>query len=408
MAAILLFFLILISGSVFSLVWFQKKVEDTLPITVMLIILVLFFLGICNLLSIGVYLVIALTSFFYIASAWKLIKFKEFKTFGKALFSPGFVVFLLSYTCFIFLNYKKLAHSWDEFSHWADVVKAMFMLDDLATNPSSNSAFASYPPGMALFQYLLQKLNQAVAAKAEFTEWFLYFCYQVFFVAISLPLFRDTTSGNYAKLFFVGVIVFLVPTIYYNQLYTALYIDPILGILSGVAMASVCTRNNKDWTYHTYICLISCMLILMKDVGALFSVFVILAYSTDIIYTISKKEGPTCPAKGVLQIAGITIGTMLVKIIWMIELISSGVQIAFNDKIDWGNAVNVFLGRDDSYRKTVLYNYKHAIFETGLFCGPFNIEINYLLLFLLCCFLSYFVWKAFAKQKNGTWAKKLY
>ena len=72
------------------------------------------------------------------------------------LFIIGLIIFLLVFFAFSVFNAGKLASTWDEFSHWIDIVKAMTTVDDFGTNPQSLSTFKSYPPAMSIFQYVLQ------------------------------------------------------------------------------------------------------------------------------------------------------------------------------------------------------------------------------------------------------------
>ena len=104
---------------------------------------------------------IVFTSVFF--SFLFILKKRKISAFFSAFFTPGFFVFLLIYISLIILHYGRLPYQWDEFSHWASVVKCMVSIDAFVTNPAtSQMLYRSYVPGMALFQYILQKIISAI------------------------------------------------------------------------------------------------------------------------------------------------------------------------------------------------------------------------------------------------------
>lgn len=190
MFAYIVFFMAISSGSVFCGARFGRKYEEILPITCMGIILILFVFGILGILRAGIIVVILLVITLYLLSAALLIKRRKFDDFLLAVFTPAFVIFLVIFIAFAFLNRGRLAYVWDEFSHWVDIVKVMTTLDDFGTNPASQSWFQSYPPGMTLFEFFLQRIVLFFNPNAGFHEASVYVAYQVFFSSLLLPFFK--------------------------------------------------------------------------------------------------------------------------------------------------------------------------------------------------------------------------
>lgn len=111
MFAYIVFFMAISSGSVFCGVRFGRKYEEILPITCMGIVLILFAFGILGILKAGIIVVALLVITLYILSANLLIKKRKFDDFLLAVFTPGFVVFLVIFIAFSFLNRGRLAYA---------------------------------------------------------------------------------------------------------------------------------------------------------------------------------------------------------------------------------------------------------------------------------------------------------
>ncbi|MCK5129370.1 MAG: hypothetical protein KAQ68_05945, partial [Clostridiales bacterium] len=82
----------------------------------------------------------------------------SFKAYCKQLLQPGFLIFIF----FIIILYPIckpiVTGAWDEYSHWALIVRNMIHTGAL---PKAGGAvsYLSYPPATALFQYLFMKLT---------------------------------------------------------------------------------------------------------------------------------------------------------------------------------------------------------------------------------------------------------
>lgn len=402
------YFCVLLSGSVFCAVWFGKRPENTLPLTTMLLILLLFFFGLCSRLALGVTVALAIVCGLYLAACFRLIQTRKWKAFVKDFFTIGLLVFVGSFCVLTVLSYGRVASSWDEFSHWMDVVKAMVTVDDFSTNPDSLSTFVSYPPGMSLLQYFHQKIIGICNKAPIFVEWRAYLSYQLFFVAILMPLFRNCSLRKPLRLILLGVIAFFTPMIFFSNLYTGVYIDPILGLLFGGGAAMVFLKTEEDWTYHLHICLVCCMLVLMKDVGLLFAVFLALIYGADRLSNATDFKDMRNLSRILTPVVGIFALSMTLKLLWSWEVTSSGYGFSFSGKVDIVNLIQVLLGHDTSYRRETLENYVDALAAQSVSFGSPDIgtvSISYGILVLLFAIASIAIWKLYQKQDRATSSK---
>lgn len=388
----LMFLLIISSGSLFCAVRFEKKYEEILPVTCIGYSLVVFLFGIFDNLIFGFYMVLILSILLYAGFFISLVKHKdrENKYLKKAVFNiitPGFCFFLIFFFGSSLILRGLRAHSWDEFSHWIDIVKVMTELDDFGTNPLSHSAYKTYPPVMSLFQYLMQKVFLLMHPEAGFMEWRCYFAWQILFVSVFLPLFSKIERGI-GTLSLTGIIL-LVPPVFYSTVYSTAYIDPFLAALAGSGFAVVVvwgTNCKKDIFYSVYIWLIISALVLSKDVGMLFAVVLAILYISDYLICTGwsiKNKSSWC-RHWFPYIFMTLISVAVPKILWNYELSSSGLESAAGKiRINYMVLINIILGRDDSYRLDVMKNYIQALFDSSVPFGHTGISLNYISLIVI-------------------------
>ena len=200
MISIIVFPLILISGGVFAGVFFRRRFGEAIPFSVMGTLLVLYFCGVFGFLKAGVYLMLVAAAVMLILSVVQLIREKRFGEFFRVRFGLEGLFFILIYAVLVILNSGRLAWYTDEISHWMDCVKAMSQIDDFAANYTlSHSAFPSYPPGMALFQYFFQKLHEIFDGTVLFCEWRPYVAFQLFAFTLFFPCLRKLKYHKLAK-----------------------------------------------------------------------------------------------------------------------------------------------------------------------------------------------------------------
>lgn len=391
---ILVYFLLISSGSIFATSYFKTKYEEVLPITCTSIVLVSFLFGIIGILKYSIYVILVLALILYVLAIAKIAKEKNIKEIINSTITPGFVLFLVLFLVFLIAIYGKLFDAWDEFSHWGDIVKVMTTLDDFGTNHNSLSMFKSYPPGMSLFQYILEKLNY-LFTKEVFVEWFAYFSYYVFAVSFLMPLTKELSFKKpLLMLGYVGAIV-CVPFIFYNGVYYQLYIDPFLSFLLAGGLLHILFNEENNCLYDLSILSILFTLVLSKDAGIVFAITLLIAYiiKSFIIGNNIKKN--------VITTIGGILSILIPKVLWSHNIKINNVKLSFNGKIDFENLISVIVGNDSSYRSDVLDNYISAFKSTGITLKNFNFEISYIVLFMVICIALAFVVKNTKTSKTN-------
>ncbi len=358
MLAVLLFVAVICSFSFFAAVKLNRTFEETLPISTMGIILFLFLTGMVNILGIGWILVSIIAVGLYGYSIYLLIKKHSRDSLKEScfnLFTPGFIVFAILTVLIAFFNQDRLATHTDEFSHWMDIVMIMTGIDDFGTTAGSGAIFPSYPPAMSLFQYLMEKINMAITG--DFSEWKVYFAYQLLVVSIMLPFVKDKGHSVVQKVVSViswPVCLFL-PLIFFKDMYSSIYIDPFLGVLGGSGFAAVSITKKKDWMYNTYMSMLMAVLVLSKDVGIYLAIFISIYFLIDYL----SREG--FGKKNILLSATPLAAMILAKLLWKIELAVSHTAQKFSQPFDVQGTIDTIKGNGNEFYTTVYDNFRQAI-----------------------------------------------
>lgn len=388
--SLLLFILLISSGSIFCSSYFNRKFEEVLPITCIGIVLISFLLGLVGLLKISTLVICVIATILLIIGIYKSIRSKAIKNLLLNTFTPGFVIFIVLIIVMFLGVYNKVFDSCDEFSHWGDIVKVMTILKDFGTNPNSYSLFKSYPPGMALFQFTLEEINIFVTKEA-FSEWLCYMAYDIFCVALLLPICKNMTFKKILSPITVLLVIFLVPFSFYAYSYFSVYIDEFLAFLIAAGAINLLWHDKCDVFFDITMSSIIFMLVLSKDAGLLFGIFFAAAYIIE--HLLEKNRQIVSIVMGVLSVA-------IPKLLWTINIKINNAASSFSNKVDILSLINVLLGREDSYRGKVLKNYITRFVVGTYQPGNSGILINYISLTAISIFVVYIVTRLVKKNTN--------
>lgn len=392
-----LFFLMISSASVFGAVFLGKKYEEMLPIGIFSIIICGYVFGLFGALKWGVYVIIILSIACYLIGIVFAIQRKQVKNALSNLLTPGFLSMLLIYAVINYANYGKLASSWDEFSHWADVVKAMISIDDFSTNPLSLSMFKSYVPAMPIFQYAMQVLGRLVKPDYVFNEAWLYVAYQTASYGILVYFMHELTWKNWRKAVLVAAIIFLIPSCFY-AFYHLIYIDAFLGILAGCTFGYLLYDANKNKVVDRLRLLlgISC-LVLTKDAGFYIAIFMTaLVVIKEFLVRKSEKKY-VCT----LLAAVVTVTFLIApKLTWDMELAQNNIGKAFGNPVSINEFFGFIVGGSrEGYRWETLQNFGKQLVSKSVGVGDISIFFsNVLFLVVFLAVISVMLMKLYDKE----------
>lgn len=377
--SILLFILVLVSGSFFAAYKFDKAFEKTFPITCLVFVLLSFILGLFNILVISTPVIIVVALGLYGYTIYQVIKNKDLKRVLNKIFTPGFVILVLFILVFIFGLKGKLFNTNDEFSHWGDIVKVMTTIEDFGTNPASQSIFKSYPPAVSIFQYILEKINYYLTGEV-FVEWLCYIAYDIFCISIILPFTKNFSFKRLSSIITSIIVLFCLPYVFFLPSFISLHVETIMGFFIAT-LALQLVWNEDDLLSDIRYLLMLGVLVLVKDSGLLFSIFFGIGFA---LKKVLNKDGSK---KDKLLNCLYTICAIAIpKILWSIDIKINHAAKSFSNKFDLVSLFNVLTGREDSYRREVLKNFFDQTMIEGTYVGSTGIFVTYILIIaLLIC-----------------------
>lgn len=387
-----LYFLVISAGGIFGATALNKKYEEMLPISILSTILVSYVFGLLGQMRLGAYAVFVLAVALYLGSIYLNISKKSWRNTFRHLLTPGFVVTVILYVILNVANRNKLAYSWDEFSHWADVVKMMATQNQFASDPMSGSLFKSYVPAMALFQYNFQVLGQMLVRGFEFSEWRLYLSYQLATYSLLVYFLKDLNWKKPHLVSASAIAIFLIPSAFYS-FFDVIYIDPFLGIIAGFTFAQAVLFNPKNKVSVTTLLLSLSTLVLTKDAGLFIALFVCL-YLVISLYSRKEFEYNKWISAVVLIVC-----VVLPKISWDLHLKNHSVAKIFGQSIDITQLLrSIFSGDATDYRWVTFNNFWKAMSEKKVIIGDTNIQTSYMLLIALLLIGIYIMSKWVARR----------
>lgn len=371
------------SGSVLCGAMGKYRYEQILPITCTGVVSVLFLCGVLDGLRYGIPLVLALACACWVCTGVLLWKRRNLGDFLRRVLTPGFFLWMAFVLFAMYYLPGKLFDRTDEFSHWGDVVKGMFYINQLSTSPAMESLFASYPPGLAVFEYFVAKV-MAAAANTDFQEWYVYLGWQLLVFSVMMPFAAKLQLRKPVTMAAIGLILFASPSLIHAWIYSAVYADPALGVFLGAGMAMVAVSREKDRWYLLFTGSICVLLVLAKDVGLLFAVMLWVAFSVDLLVH-RRREGWK---KALVPMGAAGLCIVLPKLLWSCSILKNHVERNFSAPFDWPAFWQVLTGKDHTYRSVCWGNYWKAFAATGKEVGGFTIPAVYLVMLLLFLLIS--------------------
>ncbi len=273
----------------------QKRIEETTPIAVVGIILVVYIFGLFNNLALGVIflkLSTIILLIYFIKLIIKNIKNKKGKETIKQILTPGVLIYVLLVILFIIENQNRIFEMYDTFNHWGLTVKNMCLYNDYGTT-GNIIQFNEYPPFTGTFQYILVNLS------GEYSESTIITAQCILYLSMIMPIFKNIRwDKSLAKSIIIIPMVICLPLIFYDNFYTEILIDGFIGVLLALSMYQVYKKDKILLT--TYLIALT----LTKNIGILLTIMVLIVDT--IMQITSKSELGKEKTKKELKKIGIT------------------------------------------------------------------------------------------------------
>lgn len=399
MLSIFILLVLLSAGSVFAAVYFDRRYEEAVPLTIFFSVEIVFLFGLIDHLRWGFYAMCCACAVLYALSARRVFKQRDLKRVLGNLLTPACFIYILLLAVYAFCIVGRAAYRGDEFSFWATSVKKMWYLDMFHCVPAAEPYFAEYPPGMQIFQYILQ------AIKGEFSEWRISFAYMAYVFALFLPFLRGTRHREFFRNLLILAVIFTCGTIIYSEALDNLQVDFALGATFAYGMAWVCAPPTEDgrydWFSVMHIVMAANMLVLIKSAGKLLAVIVLVALAVSVVCFYKKDLIAKIKAGKTAAVLAVAAGAVpfLTGMLWKAKYTYYQTHVAFDaGSYDLKEFFLILLGKaDGGYRAGIKSSFVSFLISTKIQVGFLSLTNLQLALLLAVIFLL--VWKGY--QKNG-------
>lgn len=352
---VLIFILISLSGDCISALH-GKRFGEITPVTILGIGFLMYICGCFEILFPGLVLVLAITVSIYGYCLGYLIIKKKWKEFLKNFFTRTFFLFAMVCILFFWGDNKQQTISADDLGHWMDCVKSMVYSGKFYTADTfSVSTFPTYPPFFGLIQYVVQAVRVKILNGA-FNEGLMLFVLHSVIVMLCLPIIAtvERNKGKWPGVITSMISVVLMTTVLFPLIVNRTMVDPLLAVAAAVMFALIAEKKQINHS-SLYIGLLIPALVLMKDIGLLFSVFGLILLGA---FSISERKYRLFTVSA--------LGTMIAKGSWAMMIARYNAVDAKPASVDWMRYIKALFGLasyEEEYKNIAVANYRSSLFE---------------------------------------------
>lgn len=307
-------FSILITFATTLSIEFKKRIEETMPISIVSIVLIIFLAGLVNNLKIGAIIVQILTILQLIFILITILKKDKdgIKEVLRRILTPGLLIYTLLFILNVLINQGRIFEDYDEFNHWAVIIKNMFIYNTYGTNPETIVRFNEYPPFTAVFQYLF------LAIQKVYREDTIIIAQNVLYLSIIIPITKKIKWNKSAlRIITVTPLIVFMPMILYKNFFLNILVDGILGIMLAYTIYSAYEDDSS--IFKTLKILAgTIMLCLTKTSGLGLAVLALIVILIKII--IDRKKDKSKFKSSIKSLIVICVITAILTSIWYIKV----------------------------------------------------------------------------------------
>lgn len=400
-STMLAFSIIFLMSSALSKI-LKNRIEVCIPLSIMFIVVIIYPFGFFRRLDIGFYVVIAVTiisSVYLIYGLIKCVAHKQFKEYIRDIITPGLFVYILLWGIIIFINKNRVLSAWDEFSHWGLIVKNMFEFNSFASNPETIVMFRDYPPFSAIFEYFILKLTNV------YQEDEIIISMGIINLSMIMPVLKNVEwRKGFLKLIICIPLLFFMPLPAFDDFYTTIYIDALLGIFTAYVLYLFFSEEGSTRYISVGVGLLC--LPLIKAAGTGLAALALVIICVDLIF-FSKETGHNKSKKlRKTMIIIFLIACLLAgKYSWSIHLNMTNTNSTIKSSFSMSSLKKLIKGQEHPYRYEVMKIFKDKFFKSKLDYGNCNItSFGLLVVYVIYSIYIYICIKA--NQHNLQIARK--
>lgn len=262
----------------------KRRFEEVLPLSIFMIILILYIFSLFAKVNIGIYIVTTISVLVFVFTIVYSGFHRKFKDLLYNLFTPGFLVFVLLVILVGYITDGRLLSKWDEFTNWGLQLKNMFIFNGLANVQGVTTIGTGYPPATTVFEYFFAGFRN------NLVEGDMFRAMGIFTIALILPIFKKVTWKKWPIGLTIFPIVFLLPTIFSKdvEILNTLYVDALMGLLMAFILYSYFSEKFSKFSF-IMVGLGASVLTLVKSSGFPLALSMLIVISFDII-VFKQKE----------------------------------------------------------------------------------------------------------------------
>lgn len=367
---------LVVMASVFALagggaLLLRRRLEEILPLSVVLIVGVQYAFGLFGWLSAGFYAVLALCALSLALLAVRLLH-GGLGDLRRFLLTPGAVVMLAAFVWALLSFRAHMLYEPDEFSHWGTVLRNMMHFDAIPAGvKEANITYTDYPPATTLFAYFWTRLS------GGFNEGDPQRAMNVMILAFLLPAMRAQRWKCWGSALCMACALFVLPTLFNSGAYYTIYADVVLGCVFFHALyAWFFTPRDRGGVLLTGGSLF--LLPLIKEAGWGLCLIALAIMAVDLIGERNRSGLRRVRDAGCLAAAALAGGLS-----WKAFLAVHQTQRVWSLSAGFTEILDVLLGRAPSHRMRTVENFFFSLTDAGLFGQGGVIQLSLLIWLLL-------------------------
>lgn len=327
------------------------------PFSAFSIIFVLYLCGLFKCLILGSVLVVVgvlILTYLNIFKAKTTVNLKD-------IFNPIFFVVIAFVLVNFVVSWVRKAHNWDEFSHWALIVKNMHYYNNFANGVETSTVCNGYPPAVSLLLYFFQFFGNG------FFEGGLFVTLNLLNLCLLLPLCKSFEEKPTIASALLSLIICALPIVVYADFYSSLLIDAYLGLMFAYLVVSSCLCK-IDGFWLANLSIGSFVLVASKASGAgLVVMALIIIYLYKLFFARSSLKLCANKWKNLLLLALPIAAVIMSKISWSLYIKLNDVPKAWGS-IAMKDVFALFGGLTD-FQQSILNKFVSATLNSSrLFC----------------------------------------
>lgn len=378
---VMLIIILTISISITNII--KQKIELTIPITVIGITIIVYITGLFDNLNIGVKIVEILALLAIIFNIVYIGKSKNKKEIKNLILTPGMFVYIALFWVFIIVNKGRVLEDYDEFNHWALIIKNMYMYNGYGTVDNSIVTFNEYPPFTAVFQYIWLNI------KGQYLEDAIIIAQNIMYVSVIIPICKNADfDKKFKNLLLIVPVILISPLVFYKDFFVNILEDGLLGILFGIGLFIIYKNKNNKIYKNINLSLIMTALALTKTTGILLAVLI---FIFNLIKTLTKKEDRKVNIKLAIIIAILPI---VLTTAWYIKINTT------NANKEWDYSKIVKSDTTENDKKQITNAFINAFFKNGTERGITEKDITVANCVILLIAYSIIIYRKIKEKKE--------